>query len=69
MDLYFLTCDMRTWKRWLRQQHEKWIALTSNETGESIPDIYYQEVVNNLAMIQADPSRMPYFSDPQTSRT
>ena len=37
--------------------------------ASSIPDIYYQEVLNNLAMIQADPSRMPYFSDPQTSRT
>jgi len=35
----------------------------------SIPSVYYQEVLNNLAMIQADPSRMPYFSDPQTART
>jgi hypothetical protein len=37
--------------------------------ASTIPDIYYQEVLNNLAMIQAEPSRMPYFSDPQTSRT
>ena len=37
--------------------------------ASSIPDIYYQEVLNNVAMIQADPSRIPYFSDPQTSRT
>lgn len=37
--------------------------------ASSIPDIYYREVLNNLAMIEADPSRMPYFSDPQTSRS
>jgi hypothetical protein len=30
--------------------------------ASTIPDIYYQEVLNNLAMIQAQPSRMPYFS-------
>ncbi len=36
--------------------------------ANSIPNIYYQEVLNNVAMIQAAPSRMPYFSDPQTSR-
>jgi hypothetical protein len=35
----------------------------------SIPDVYYQVVLNNLAMIRADPSRMPYFSDPQTARS
>jgi len=35
----------------------------------SIPNVYYQEVLNNLAMIQADPSLLPYFSDPQTART
>lgn len=38
------------------------------EQAASIPGVYYQEVLNNLAMIQADPSRMPYFSDPQTAR-
>jgi len=38
------------------------------EQASSIPGVYYQEVLNNLAMIQADPSRMPYFSDPQTAR-
>jgi hypothetical protein len=38
------------------------------EQASSIPNVYYQEVLNNLAMIQADPSRMPYFSDPQTAR-
>jgi hypothetical protein len=37
--------------------------------ANSIPNIYYQEVLNNMAMIQAAPSRMPYFSDPQTSRS
>jgi hypothetical protein len=36
--------------------------------ANSIPNIYYQEVSNNVAMIQAAPTRMPYFSDPQTSR-
>ena len=36
--------------------------------ASTIPNLYYQEVLNNLAMIQADPSRMPYFSDPQTAR-
>lgn len=37
--------------------------------ASTIPDIYYREVLNNLAMIETDASRMPYFSDPQTSRT
>ena len=36
--------------------------------ANSIPNIYYQQVLNNVAMIQAAPARMPYFSDPQTSR-
>jgi hypothetical protein len=40
-----------------------------NEQASSLPDVYYQQVLDNLAMIAADPSRMPYFSDPQTSRT
>lgn len=38
------------------------------EQASSIPGVYYQEVLNNLAMFQADPTRMPYFSDPQTAR-
>jgi hypothetical protein len=38
------------------------------EQASTIPDVYYQVVLNNLAMIEAAPSRMPYFSDPQTSR-
>ena len=38
------------------------------EQASSLPDTYYQEVLDNLAMIVADPGRMPYFSDPQTSR-
>ena len=37
--------------------------------ASTIPDIYYREVLNNLAVIETDASRMPYFSDPQTSRT
>src|ERR1022692_2544918 len=40
-----------------------------NDQASSIPDVYYQEVLNNLAMIHSSPSRMPYFSDPQTART
>jgi hypothetical protein len=39
-----------------------------NEQASTIPDVYYQEILNNLAEIAADPSKMPYFSDPQTSR-
>ena len=39
------------------------------EQAASIPSVYYQEVLDNLAMIETDPSRMPYFSDPQTART
>jgi len=39
------------------------------EQASTLPDVYYQVVLNNLAMIAADPGRMPYFSDPQTSRT
>jgi len=39
------------------------------EQASTIPDVYYQIVLNNLAMIAADPARMPYFSDPQTART
>src|ERR1700678_3395650 len=37
------------------------------EQASTIPDVYYQVVLNNLAMIAANPARMPYFSDPQTS--
>jgi hypothetical protein len=39
-----------------------------NEQASTIPDVYYQQVLNNLAMIVAEPARLPYFSDPQTSR-
>ena len=39
------------------------------EQASSIPDVYYQVVLDNLAMIAADPARMPYFSDPQTAQT
>jgi hypothetical protein len=39
-----------------------------NEQASTIPDVYYQQVLNNLAMIVAEPAKMPYFSDPQTSR-
>ncbi len=39
------------------------------EQASTLPDVYYQEVLNNLAMTAANPLRMPYFSDPQTSRT
>ena len=38
------------------------------EQAASLPDVYYQEVLDNLAMVAAEPSRMPYFSDPQTAR-
>jgi hypothetical protein len=38
-----------------------------NEQASTIPDVYYQQVLNNLAMIVAEPAKMPYFSDPQTS--
>jgi hypothetical protein len=38
-----------------------------NEQASTIPDVYYQQVLNNLAMIVAESTRMPYFSDPQTS--
>ena len=38
-----------------------------NEQAGTIPDVYYQQVLNNLAMIAAQPAKMPYFSDPQTS--
>jgi hypothetical protein len=40
----------------------------TNEQAATIPDVYYQQVLDNLAMIQANPDRLPYFSDPQTSR-
>ena len=40
-----------------------------NEQASTIPDVYYQEVLSNLAMIHSCPARMPYFSDPQTART
>jgi len=46
----------------------KQLGNRMTEQAASIPGVYYQEVLNNLAMIQADPSRMPYFSDPQTAR-
>ncbi|MGA2106969.1 MAG: hypothetical protein ABSH25_04930 [Syntrophorhabdales bacterium] len=39
-----------------------------NEQASTIPDVYYQQVLNNLAMIVAEPAKLPYFSDPQTSR-
>jgi hypothetical protein len=39
------------------------------EQASTIPDVYYQVVLNNLAMIAANPARMPYFSDPQTAQT
>jgi hypothetical protein len=39
------------------------------EQASSIPGVYYQVVLDNLAMIAADPARMPYFSDPQTAQT
>ena len=39
-----------------------------NEQASTIPGVYYQQVLNNLAMIVAEPAMMPYFSDPQTSR-
>jgi len=38
-----------------------------NEQASTIPDVYYQQVLNNLAMIVAEPAKMPYFSDPQTA--
>ena len=37
-----------------------------NQAG-SLANVYYQEVLDNLAMIEADPTSMPYFSDPQTA--
>jgi hypothetical protein len=39
------------------------------EQASTIPNVYYQVVLDNLAMIAADPARMPYFSDPQTAQT
>ena len=36
------------------------------DQASSIPDVYCQIVLENLAMIRVDPSRMPYFSDRQT---
>src|ERR1022692_140870 len=39
------------------------------EQASTIPDVYYQVVLDNLAMNATDPARMPYFSDPQTART
>jgi hypothetical protein len=41
----------------------------ANELASSIPDVYYQQVLDNLAMIAAEPARMPYFSDPTSGRT
>ena len=38
------------------------------EQASTIPDVYHQVILNNMAMMHACPSRMPYFSDPQTSR-
>src|ERR1022692_4563970 len=38
------------------------------EQASTIPDVYYKVVLGNLAMIAAEPARMPYFSDPQTAR-
>jgi hypothetical protein len=40
----------------------------TNRQASTIPDVYYQQVLDNLAMIEADPARLPYFADPQTSR-
>jgi hypothetical protein len=40
----------------------------TTEQASTIPDVYYQVVLNNLAMTAADPARMPYFADPQTAR-
>ena len=39
------------------------------DQASSIPGIYYQIVLDNLAMNEADPARLPYFSDPQTARS
>lgn len=38
------------------------------EQAATIPDVYHQVVLNNLALMAACPNRMPYFSDPQTAR-
>ena len=38
------------------------------EQAGTIPDVYHQVVLNNLAMMSVAPDRMPYFSDPQTAR-
>lgn len=38
------------------------------EQARTIPDVYHQVVLNNLAMMAVAPDRMPYFSDPQTAR-
>ncbi|MDQ6652799.1 MAG: hypothetical protein M3Y84_08640 [Acidobacteriota bacterium] len=35
----------------------------------SIPSVYHQAVLDNLARIVSRPATMPYFSDPQTARS
>jgi hypothetical protein len=39
----------------------------SNELMTSVPDLYYQQVLDNLAMISANPGALPFFGVPGTS--
>ncbi len=40
-----------------------------NTQASTLPDLYYQQVLDNLAMSQANPARLPYFADPAVGRT
>jgi hypothetical protein len=41
---------------------------TVQQSG-SVTDLYYQQVINNIAMLHENPTRLPYFSQPQTGQT
>jgi hypothetical protein len=60
LSVVFLRCGSGCMSTRLRQR--------VTDQARTIPDVYHQVVLDNLAMTHSCPNRVPYFSDPQTAR-
>lgn len=43
---------------------ERMVGIRSSALSSTVDDLYYTQVLNNLAMMQANPASLPYFSVP-----